>query len=1083
MGKTGRNRREGEVPGWAVLFVASFALAGSRAAPGAEAFSAPLSPGAAFRIAARYVDTPCLLTPNAWGSDSVLEFGSRSAEVLAVWTVRAVRPREIALEAECLEARFAIGLPGKLGSRPQAPDLGLSPTWSHFRPWRGRLEAILRPEGAVLVTDPKTIVASIERDARRVPFLGQRAPEAVPLDAVAPRLREAIERLVTEIFRDDLPVSGKQGGPPIAIGLRSAAGRSEGSFEISFSPLLAIEPGALACARASAQHVLPGRGGIRIPSGFSRLVCWGSGEVRTEWSCSLRYPERGLFPWVWNMLGEQRVLGVVFLARRLPSDADILAPFAHRGFVEGQVFSLELRAQMDLRSARAGKTHGVWIQLSGTAAARVARGGDRPRLEAIFLDGTSLRLEAAGAPLSALFSARSEEAVRDLTGLRFTADYKGEDLDVTVRAPEGSFAEPERKGESVPRRPPPPEEAAELARWIRTAALPALAGRVVGAPAGSSEGGAAAERRIVLPALVRVPLPDPTGAPAGELLVEVDPEAAAEVSGDASAAEARLRLGQPLRTRWRTFLPQAAARGKKTATLSIELRGGTAVRSADVSLEEAIPPEAAKDARRDQHRISIACSVRARQLLGPRAHPPPGDAASAASPGGRTGPASLEAPGGPGPAQPIEPPPTDPLPPPGFASAAKGRDAKLLEDFFSSLPEDEIPAALAAYAEIEGEAAGSWLAAAVHAECVLRLSPKIDEARLAWLGAQARAAGPLPPRILALRLAAHAPLSAGKRAAVLRPLLLDPDATVARFAGRSLGNLRDAASVEALIDALRALEARPDAESARTYELRLSFAQDLYRLLGGRGVSSSEGFADLWRRLEKRLPADPLRPFGSEHGTVVRDARAFGDVLSPPIAYVLDASSSMESEISTEGVPLPPERGENVAPPWISKFDWVRRELRAILERLDARTRFGCVVFNRSARAFAGGLSPASRARAEAARSFLGRVETRRGTHLHAALEKAFGFREVATVCLLSDGEPTVGPGIEEIDRDVFRWNYLRGVAIVVATFRADAASPQSLASTLARRHFGWLRILDLGGSGERSPAPGGLLERALGGD
>ena len=65
-------------------------------------------------------------------------------------------------------------------------------------------------------------------------------------------------------------------------------------------------------------------------------------------------------------------------------------------------------------------------------------------------------------------------------------------------------------------------------------------------------------------------------------------------------------------------------------------------------------------------------------------------------------------------------------------------------------------------------------------------------------------------------------------------------------------------------------------------------------------------------------------------------------------------------------------------------------------------------------------------------------------------------------VSLFSDGHPTVGPGPDEIDRDVFTWNYLRGARIVVASFADDVASPENLCSRLARRNFGWVRVLNI---------------------
>jgi hypothetical protein len=105
------------------------------------------------------------------------------------------------------------------------------------------------------------------------------------------------------------------------------------------------------------------------------------------------------------------------------------------------------------------------------------------------------------------------------------------------------------------------------------------------------------------------------------------------------------------------------------------------------------------------------------------------------------------------------------------------------------------------------------------------------------------------------------------------------------------------------------------------------------------------------------------------------------------------------------------------------------------------------------------------------ARTFLKGVKSQRGTNIHAALAKAFELPEVGAVCLLSDGHPTVGPGPDEIERDVFRWNYLRGARIVAASFTGDIADPENLCLRLARQWFGWVRALNAGAVA--APAPG----------
>lgn len=127
----------------------------------------------------------------------------------------------------------------------------------------------------------------------------------------------------------------------------------------------------------------------------------------------------------------------------------------------------------------------------------------------------------------------------------------------------------------------------------------------------------------------------------------------------------------------------------------------------------------------------------------------------------------------------------------------------------------------------------------------------------------------------------------------------------------------------------------------------------------------------------------------------------------------------------SEGLPIPLAPGEESPPASLSKFEWARRELDSLLAGLDERCRFGCLFFNPRVSAFAEALRPARPAAREAARRFVQKVKTRRGTNIYAALEG-------------------------------------------------------SLPTTLPRRHFGWLRILDLGAKPVERRAPWIFGSRAI---
>lgn len=335
--------------------------------------------------------------------------------------------------------------------------------------------------------------------------------------------------------------------------------------------------------------------------------------------------------------------------------------------------------------------------------------------------------------------------------------------------------------------------------------------------------------------IAALPVEDPGGAPPGQLIVEIARRLERREEIDGKPGEVAAVEEYSLRSKWVTSLPAGlVAAASEEPVFSVMRDSESPIpRRASFRLSETIPGQAAQKFRIDQHSIRVSLRFESSQIAGPRVKKATPFAEGSKAPMPSDPLVAL--------AQAVETSSMASLPPPEFAKAAKGSEAEKLKAFFVALPSGAgaIRVALDAYGSLEEKAPKSWLAAAVHAECTLRLAPEVGEGTSAELADRARSRGPLPVRVLAMRLIAHAPVSAASKVRAFRPLLADAEPAIVRFAGRFLGNIRDPASVEALIEGLRGLESRPDAESLPNFELRLSIAQDLYRLLGeGAGKSS-----------------------------------------------------------------------------------------------------------------------------------------------------------------------------------------------------------------------------------------------------
>ena len=89
-------------------------------------------------------------------------------------------------------------------------------------------------------------------------------------------------------------------------------------------------------------------------------------------------------------------------------------------------------------------------------------------------------------------------------------------------------------------------------------------------------------------------------------------------------------------------------------------------------------------------------------------------------------------------------------------------------------------------------------------------------------------------------------------------------------------------------------------------------------------------------------------------------------------------------------------------------------------------------------------------------------MTTGRGTNVYEAIRVALGFPGVDTIYLLSDGSPTRGGNVPEIEKHVQLRNYLKGVRVITYGFASEREGEfdEAFMQRLAGNNCGWYRRL-----------------------
>ena len=277
----------------------------------------------------------------------------------------------------------------------------------------------------------------------------------------------------------------------------------------------------------------------------------------------------------------------------------------------------------------------------------------------------------------------------------------------------------------------------------------------------------------------------------------------------------------------------------------------------------------------------------------------------------------------------------------------------------------------------------------------------------------------------------------------------DQEALVAAAAG----NLTHKAWVvrAAAIDLLRALRApagvpllfeRLEQEQGRLQKDVTAALQDLTALQ----FPTTEAWRNWWQKegatfrvVAKKQPNDER---GDRRGDAKPTTASYWNlpVTSDRIVFVVDTSGSMTQPFGT---------GDD------TRLDEAKRQLVRVLGLMPGKAKANVVVFSDEAKAFAEALQSLDERKKKAAEGFTQALTARGSTNVHAGLRAAFADAEVDTIFLLTDGQPSSGPIVDQdaLLREVAAWNLGRNVRIHTVAIGGRSRFLEQLAAQSGGEH------------------------------
>lgn len=259
------------------------------------------------------------------------------------------------------------------------------------------------------------------------------------------------------------------------------------------------------------------------------------------------------------------------------------------------------------------------------------------------------------------------------------------------------------------------------------------------------------------------------------------------------------------------------------------------------------------------------------------------------------------------------------------------------------------------------------------------------------------------------------------------PLLLSalehPDWTTRLLAITAMPAQRDAAVIPKLIERL-------DKEQGR---LRKAIAEALWKLTGQPFEENGTSWRSWWK--EQGATFKVIAPEDLAKAANLREQRRLAErthsgskffgirIDSHRVIFILDTSGSMLESLY----------GKNYGKRGASRIDIAKQELSQSIKNLDEGALFNIIVFSNGVdRWLKNGISESTEPTRQAALTWVERLGAAGATNLYDALKLAFDDKDVDTIMLLSDGEPTSGEVVDphRIREQVALWNKHRGVKI-----------------------------------------------------
>ncbi|MEM7167402.1 MAG: VWA domain-containing protein [Planctomycetota bacterium] len=180
------------------------------------------------------------------------------------------------------------------------------------------------------------------------------------------------------------------------------------------------------------------------------------------------------------------------------------------------------------------------------------------------------------------------------------------------------------------------------------------------------------------------------------------------------------------------------------------------------------------------------------------------------------------------------------------------------------------------------------------------------------------------------------------------------------------------------------------------------------------------------KEAEEKLPEKAEK---KDVGTAVREG-LYGPIFSERVAFLFDVSGSMSVGVEEKG----------------SRIQIAKDELvRVLQDQLSPSSYFNVITFSEDVKVYSKGLQKASKSKVRRAVKFVEALQAGGETNAFGALKMAFEDKNVDTIFLLSDGQPTVGeetiPAI--IHQTVAGWNRSRKIVINCIGFFPGSAKNQ----------------------------------------